>query len=235
MRAAIPIGPRRPTTLPYVLRSLAKYADVDSVITVGERPKGIEPDLHIDSPNTGKTYDNVAGHLRKVAELGGQFIWCDDDTFTVKPWEPGIYVRGYSIAEMLRHNPNQGTWSEAVRKSIEVMRANGFDPAKVPAGTTHRPWLLKSDRVLRTLDMMGSGSFRALYVAGLRKLIVAPDPKIVGRGMPREDADVISVYHDSWRYNAGRIVREMFPEPSQWETEPVAEVSLHRGPRRHRH
>lgn len=234
-RVVIPIGPKRPLCLPYVIRSLVLNAGVTEVVTVGERPIGIEPDLHIDSPNRGKPAANVAGHLKLAAEqVGGQFIWCDDDTFTITPWEPGVYVRPFSIAKMLRENPNRGAWSDAVRKSIEVMKAKGFDPEKVPAGTVHRPWLVKSDRVLRTLQDLDGGSFKALYVAGLRKLIVAGDAKLVGRGVPMPDASVISVYHDSWRYSAGRMIRDMFAEPTRWETAPP-EVSVMRGPRRHRH
>ena len=239
-RVVIPIGRGRPDTLPYVLRSLSEHAGVTEVITVGERPKGIEPDQHIDSPNDGQPHVNIAGHLRRVCEsIDGEFIWCDDDMFTMKPWTPGVYVRPFSIAYMLSHNANRGYWSQAVRNSIKVMKQWGHDPETVPCGPTHRPWLINTERTIEivdALDAVGGGSFRALYVAGLDGLIEVSDPKIWGRGMPKPGADVISVFNDSWRYNAGRIVKETFTEPSRWESAPTEGMAVAaRGPARARH
>lgn len=190
-------------------------------MTIGVRPEGVTPDHHIDSPNTGRPHQNVAGHLRKAAELGGEFIWCDDDTFTLKPWTPGVYVRPFSIAYMLKDNRNRGYWSQAVAASVKVMEGMGYDPEKVPCGTVHRPWLVDPARALNTLDILdriGGGSFKALYVAGLDGVIEANDIKIVGRGVIPPTADVVSLFLNSWGSNAGRIVREMFPEPSPWDT-----------------
>lgn len=229
MKAVIPLGARRPATLPYVLRSLAENAGVTQVVTVGEHPEGIEPDLHIDSPNDAKPHVNVAGHLRRAAEtLGGSFIWIDDDTFLMAPWVPGVYVRRHSIADMLRWFPNKGAWSAAVRASIAVMVSQGYDPVKVPCGTIHRPWLVDSKRALRTLDALdavGGGSFKALYCAGLPGVIEADDAKVLGRQMPDPQADVISVVAQSWQTNAGRIVRERFVEPSRWESTPTTDTA----------
>lgn len=221
MRVVIPIGRGRPTTLPHVLRTWVAHSDITELVTVGERPAGIEPDLHIDSPNDGKPHQNVAGHLRRVAEMGGEFIWTDDDTFLLKPWTPGVYVAEYSIAHMLRQFPSRGYWSVAVRASIKIMEAWGFNPEEVPCGTVHRPWLIESERTLTTLDALdavGGGSFKALYVAGLEGTLNGGNPKIVGRGMPGPDTEVMSLFNDSWRYNAGRQVREAFTEATRWET-----------------
>lgn len=192
---------------------------------MGERPEGIEPDHHIDSPNDSQPHVNIAGHLRRVCEtIDGEFIWCDDDTFTLRPWTPGVYVHRHSIAGMLRVYPNRGTWSQAVRASIKVMIEWGYDPEAVPCGTVHRPWLVSTDRVRKVvdaLDEVGGGSFKALYPAGLTDLIEASNPKILGRKVPHPDSDVISLFMDSWRFNAGRLVRETFTEPSRWEPEPT--------------
>ena len=239
-RVVIPIGRGRPDTLPYVLRSLAEHAGVTEVITVGERPKGIEPDQHIDSPNDGQPHVNIAGHLRRVCEaIDGEFIWTDDDTFTMKPWVPGVYVHRHSIAGMLRVYPNQGTWSQAVRNSIKVMKQWGHDPETVPCGTVHRPWLVSTDRVRMVTDALNAvrgGSFRALYPAGLPNVVEASNPKILGRNVPHPDSDVISLFNDSWRYNAGRIVRETFTESSRWESAPIEGMAVAaRGPARARH
>jgi hypothetical protein len=230
MRVVIPIGKSRPGTLPYVLRSLAEHAGITEVITVGEAPKGIEPDRHIDSPNANKPHVNIAGHLRRVCEaIEGDWIWTDDDTFTLKPWTPGVYVHKHSVAGMLRVYPNRGTWSQAVRASIKVMTEWGYDPEEVPCGTVHRPWLVSTDRVrlvVDTLDEVGGGSFRALYPAGLSDLIEASNPKILGRKVPHPDSDVISLFDDSWKTNAGRIVRETFTERSRWESGPSEGMAL---------
>ena len=240
MLCVIPIGRSRPLTLPYVLRSLAEHTPITELVTVGEPPKGIKPDRHIDSPNGGQPHVNIAGHLRRVCDaIDGDFIWCDDDTFTMKPWTPGVYVHRYSIAGMLRVYPNQGTWSHAVRASIKVMTEWGYDPEEVPCGTVHRPWLVSVDRarmVIDALDAVGGGSFRALYVAGLDDVIEASNPKILGRKVPHPDSDVISLFNDSWRANAGRIVRGTFTEPSRWEPEPTEDMAATtRGPARARH
>lgn len=234
MIAVVPLGRSRPTTLPYVLRSL-HYAGVTELVTVGQRPDGIEPDRHIESPNDAKPHLNVAGHLRKAADLFDEFIWLDDDTVFLADWTPGVYVRPFSIAHMLRSNPTRGSWSKAVRAAIGVMAGWGYDPETVPCGTVHRPWLVHADRVRKTLDGLdevGGGSFKALYVAGLEGTVPADDPKVWGHGFPDADADMVSFEAGSWRYNAGRVVRERFGEPSRWETEPLPDVR--RGPRRHR-
>jgi hypothetical protein len=239
VRAVIPVGRGRPPCLPYVARSLAKHASITELVTVGERPTTLEPDLHLDSPNAGKPYQNVAGHLRLAAELGGEFIWCDDDTFLMKPWTPGVYVRPFSIAHMLRENPNVGGWSVAVRNSITVMKEWGYDPEQVPCGPVHKPWLVESSRVIKTLDgldTVGGGSFKALYVAGLEGVIETDDVKIVNaRGLPSPKADVVSVHPHSWAKNTGNAIRQAFPERSRWESEPPTEnADNRRGPQRHK-
>lgn len=236
MRLVIPIGRSRPPTLPHVLRSFVVHSDITELVTVGEHPQGITPDRHIPSPNAGKPHENVAGHLRRVAEEYAEFVWCDDDTFLLKPWVPGVYVAPYSIAHMLREYPNRGYWSQAVRASIKVMQGWGYDPEQVPCGTVHRPWLVSADRTLTVLDALGAvggGSFKALYVAGLDGTLIGGNPKIYGRGLPGESTDVISLFNDSWKMNAGRIMRETYREPSRWETAPLVEAGQRRGPRRH--
>jgi hypothetical protein len=244
VRLVIPVGRGRPTTLPYVLRSAVENTDVTELVTVGERPKGVEADRHIDSPNTDKPHVNIAGHLRRVCKVyDGEFVWCDDDMFFLKPWVPGVYVRAYSIAGMLRLYPSRGHWSQAVRSSIKVMESWGYDPEEAPCGTIHRPWLVETGRVMRTveaLEAVGGGSFKALYVAGLEGVITAGDPKVVGRVAPRADADMVSVLANSWQKAAGQIVRQRFPTPSRWESTPTEDMAAVgsgqlRGPhRRHR-
>lgn len=222
MRAVIPTGLKRAPTLIHAVRSLEANAGITELVTVGAPPEGITPDIHIDSPNTRAPHINVCGHLRRAAEaFGGEFVWTDDDTFCVKPWTPGVYVRGYSIAQMLRKYPNRSSWSLSVRSAIEVMVAQGYDPEEVPCGTIHRPWLVDADRAVRTLDALdevGGGSFKALYVCGMSDVIAAPDPKVTGRAVPPPKRDVISLDGKSaWRSNSGRIMRETFTVPSRWE------------------
>lgn len=221
-RAVIPIGPKRAPTLIHAVRSLDAHAGITELVTVGARPEGIEPDYHIESPNDKAAHKNVCGHLRRVCEaFGGEFVWTDDDTFTIKPWTPGVYVRGYSIAQMLRKYPNRSTWSQSVRNAIQVMKAQGYDPETVPCGTIHRPWLVDAERALQTLDALdevGGGSFRSLYVAGMDDVIPAADPKVSGRAMPPAHRDVVSLDGKSaWTKNAGRLMREQFRFPSGWE------------------
>lgn len=236
MILAVPIGRARPATLPHVLRSWTVHSDISTLVTVGEPPQGVIPDVHIPSPNTGRPHENVAGHLRKVAEEYPEFVWCDDDTFLLKPWIPGVYVAPYSIGHMLAEFPSRGHWSHAVRASIKVMEAWGYNPAEVPCGTVHRPWLVSAERTLTVLDALdgvGGGSFKALYVAGLDGVLIGGNPKLLGRDMPGLDSDVISLFNDSWKYNAGRIMRETFTEPSRWEVPAEMPTPGLRGPRRH--
>lgn len=233
----VPIGRGRPATLPHVLRSFTAHSDITELVTVGEPPQGVIPDRHIPSPNAGRPHENIAGHLRKVAAEYAEFVWCDDDTFLLKPWTPGVYVAEYSIAHMLRQYPSRGHWSLAVRASIKVMQDWGYDPEEVPCGTVHRPWLVTAERTLKVvdaLDAVGGGSFKALYPAGLDGTLTGGNPKIYGRGLPGEDSDVISLFNDSWKYNAGRIMRETFTVPSRWEIPPETVAVGLRGPRRHR-
>jgi hypothetical protein len=195
---------------------------VTRIVTVGERPTTIEPDHHIDSPNFSAPYINVLGHLRRVVAWLDvpEFVYNADDTFPMTTWTPGVYVRKYSIADHIRHYPNHGTYTKAVKASVSIMVAQGYDPEQVPCGAIHRPMLIDRTRAAATLDLIesaGGAGFKVLYVAGLDNVIPTYDPKIHGRGMPKPDADVISVVAESWRHNAGRLVRERFTEPSRYE------------------
>ena len=133
--------------------------------------------------------------------------------------------------------PTAATGRRRSRASIKVMQGWGYDPEEVPCGTVHRPWLVSADRALKTLDALdavGGGSFKALYVAGLEETLIGGNPKVYGRGLPGADSDVISLFNDSWKMNAGRIMRETFTEPSRWETQSEL-AGTRRGPhRRHR-
>lgn len=222
MKAVIPLGRNRPPTLPYVCRALEANTPVTEIVTVGETPS-IKPDLHIASPN-----DKRHGHLNVLQHLAtaldqitdAEFVWIADDVFPLKPWTPGVYVRKASIAAHLRMYASRGAYSRAIRASVEIIRDLGHDPEQVPCGSIHRPWLVNADRVRDSVKLVqekGDGEWKTVYVAGLNDTIPAGDPKLVGRGMPKPNADMISVFVDSWRYNAGRIIRETFPDPSRWE------------------
>lgn len=223
MRAVVPIGKGRPPSLPYAARALEQYAGVTELWTVGERPTTLTPDRHIDSPNTAKpVYLNVITHLRAaLAEMDGEpFIWTADDIFPMRAWLPGLYVRKESLAAHLRRYSNKGNYTHATRASVNLVRAWGYDPEEVPCGAIHRPWVVDPERARRVTDAVwaqGAGEWKMLYVAGAVGAQPVGDPKIFGHGMPQPDADMISTENQSWRRNAGRIVREAFRTPSRWE------------------
>lgn len=223
MIAVIPVGRKRAPTLPYVLRSLEAHSDITRLVTVGEPPAGVTPDRHIPSANDQRTpYLNVLGHLHRAAESidADRFVWMDNDMFLMAPWTPAVYVRKYSIARHLADYPNLGPYTAQVKAAVKVMVSQGHDPEQVPCGPIHRPWLVETDRVLATvkaLEDVGGGSFKTLYVAGLDGVVPANDAKVMGRGVPKPGVDVVSTVSQSWRSNAGRIVREAFTEPSRWE------------------
>ena len=243
MIAVIPLGPNRPSTLPYVLRALERNTDVTRVVTVGHPPTGITPDLHLPSPNNRRPYRNVLGHLRRVTETITEesFVWVDDDTFALKPWTPGVYVRPFSIAKHLRDHPNLGPYSQMIRATVRLISEAGHDPEATPCGPCHRPWLVDTARARATVAAVEpvGASFKGFYVAGLSGTIPVTESKIVGRGLPRPDAEVVSVYNDSWRHNAGRIIRQRFTEPSRWESasphEDTAVAASGPAPAHHRH
>ena len=223
MRAVIPLGRGRPASLVYAARALEQHAGVTELWTVGETPQGLTPDHHIPSPNTAKpTYLNVLAHLRAaLAEMDGQpFIWSADDIFPMVPYQPGVYVRKESLAAHLRRYSNKGHYTQAVRASIVLVRGLGFDPEQVPCGAIHRPWLVDPERARWVTDSVhahGAGEWKLAYVAGAIGTTPVGDPKIFGHGLPQPDADMISTEPGSWRYNAGRIIRETFKTPSRWE------------------
>lgn len=223
MLAVIPLGRGRPATLAYTLRSLEAYAGITEVWTVGERPSSVTPDRHIDSPNDQKaSYLNVEQHIRAVLPLlDGPFVWTADDIFTLTPWTPGVYVRRDTLAEHLRAYSGKGHYTRAVRGSIEIVRARGYDPETVPTGAGHRPWLVQPSRVADAVGAVvdhGEGAWPMVYVAGLDGVIPAGNSKVQGHNMIQKNADVASTDPHSWRRNAGRVIRETFRTPSRWET-----------------
>lgn len=222
MLAVVPLGRGRPPTLNYAVRTLEQYAGITELWTVGEAPTTLTPDRHIDSPNDQKVaYLNVHQHLRAVlTELDAPFVWTSDDIFTLKHWKPAVYVRRDTLAEHLRTYSNKSHYTRAVRASIELVRARGYDPEKVPTGAGHRPWLVDPDRareVAAAVDERGEGSWAMVYVAGLGDTIPAGNSKVHGHNMIHHDADVASTMPQSWKYNAGRLIRETFKTPSRWE------------------
>ena len=221
MIGVIPVGRNRPDSLRYAVRALAMFTPVDFLITVGETPKGITPDVHYPRPNTASPpIVNTNGHLRHVAErLARPFIWTADDIFPMKPWTPTVHVRTYPIARHLSDFPNVAGYSKGVREAVSVLREWGHDPSVVPCGPIHRPILLHPDRILRCLDALSpTGSWLTLYP--VLADVVAPigDCKIVGgNAEPRDDVDCLSTDAASWRGAAGRFVRDRLTAPSRWE------------------
>jgi hypothetical protein len=223
MRAVIPVGKGRPSSLPYALRALEEYAGVTEVWTVGQRPDGVTPDHHIDSPNNRRPlYFNTLGHLRAaLADMdGAPFVWTADDIYPMAPWAPAVYARKQTLAGHLRDYPNRGNYTTAVKASVALVERMGHDPELTWCGAVHRPWLVEPERARRITDAVweqGAGEWKMVYVAGLEDVVPVGDPKIFGHGMPQPGADMISTEVQSWRRNAGRLVRERFTTPSRWE------------------
>lgn len=221
--AVIPLGRGRPGSLPYALRALETHAGVTEVWTVGERPEKVTPDRHVDSPNNRPAgYLNVQAHLELVLpDILDPFIWTSDDIFTLTPWTPGVYVRKDTLAEHLRTYANKGHYTRAVKASTEIVRALGYDPETTPTGAGHRPWLVEPFRTrdaLKAVDEHGAGWWMFVYVAGLEGVIPSGNSKIhAPHQLVAKGADMASTGPQSWRRNAGRQIREMFPTPSRWE------------------
>ena len=216
------MGRGRPLSLVHAVRALEAHAGITELWTVGETPKGLTPDRHIDSPNDQKQlYLNVQQHLTAaLAELDGPFVWTADDIFPLKPWAPGVYTRKDTLAEHLRTYANKGHYTRAVRASAEIVRARGYDPEKVPTGAGHRPWLVDPDRArdaVKAVADRGEGSWAMVYVAGLDGTIPAGNSKVHGHQMIQPTADMASTEAQSWKRNAGRVIRETFKAPSRWE------------------
>jgi hypothetical protein len=217
--AVIPHRARRSNEIVYAARGLEAHADVGHLIVIGDRPQGITPDEYWPSSNADSPHTNVNRHLRLAAERLPEFCWHHDDTFLLALWVPGVYVRRYSIAKHLSDFPRIRGYSELVRASIQAMRTEGYDPALVPCGAIHRPWLIQSARALATLDRLApDGHFMSLYVAGLENVIPIGEAKIKTLAVPREDADCISTEPRSWAGPAGKMIRRKLSEPSRWET-----------------
>lgn len=216
------MGRGRPPTLIYAVRALEQYAGITELWTVGETPTTLTPDRHIPSPNDQKaSYLNVQQHLRTaLADLDGPFVWTSDDIYPLKPWTPGVYTRRDTLAAHLRTYSNKGHYTRAVRASVELVRARGYDPEEVPTGAGHRPWLVDPERardVVAAVDERGEGSWAMVYVAGLDGTIPAGNSKVHGHNMIHTDADMASTEPQSWKRNAGRTIRETFKTPSRWE------------------
>jgi hypothetical protein len=225
MIAVMPHGLKRVGTTPYVTRALEANTPITRLIVVGAAPYGITPDDYWESPNTKRNHENVNGHLRLAAtrllEEGVEsFVWIADDTFPLKPWTPVTHVRPFSIAAHLAEYPNIRGYSNLIRISMRVMRAEGYDPHLVPCGAIHRPMLVETKRVLQTLDKLPAEShFKSLYVAGLKDVVPTYEAGIKTRtAVPKPTVDCISTAPPSWAGEAGKFIRRKLSEPSRWET-----------------
>jgi hypothetical protein len=216
----IPVGRNRPDSLVHAARALERYTPVDFLVTVGETPRGIRPDVHYPRPNTAAPpIVNTSAHLRFVAErLTAPFVWTADDIFPLAPWVPTVHVRAYPIARHLRDFPRVAGYSEGVREGIEVLKQWGHDPEQVPCGPIHRPILLHPDRILRCLDALSPrGSWLTVYPVLADETVPVGDCKIVGGGaVPRDDVGCLSTTGQSWEGAAGQFVRGRLSSPSRW-------------------
>jgi hypothetical protein len=217
----IPVGRGRTDSLRWAVRALERYTPVDFLVTVGETPQGIRPDVHFDRPNTGRPpIVNTSAHLRHVAErLTAPFVWSADDIFPLKDWTPTVHVRRYPISQHLADFPRVHGYSDGVREGVKVLGEWGHDPSSVPCGPIHRPTLLHPDRILRCLDAMSpSGSWLTVYPVLADTLTPADDCKIMsGSAVPRDDVDCLSTDVRSWKGTAGQFVRAKLTVPSRWE------------------
>jgi hypothetical protein len=219
--AALPVGRGRTDSLRWAVRALEAHTPVDFLVTVGERPTTIRPDVHFDRPNTSKPpIVNTSAHLRHVAErLTEPFVWSADDIFPLAPWTPTVHVRRYPISQHLADFPRVAGYSDGVREAVKVLTEWGHDPGVVPCGPIHRPILLHPERILRCLDALSpSGSWLTLYPVLADVVVPADDCKIVsGSAVPRDDIDCVSTEGRSWKGATGQFVRARLSSPSRWE------------------
>lgn len=218
--------------LRYALRSWETNLHLGStleLITVGDCPSWLDPDLHIPGNKQSSMPFNVFDNVRLASEhvarsvYGGDALYMNDDFFCLDPVGAVLPIkRDISLADHMAQFPDRGGtwWAQSLRLTASWLADLGFPHPD--SYEVHRPLPAVPSAMFEALSRwdMGSGDmvpqWRTVYGV-LNKVDAFPvrDAKLSHR-QPGVGTPWVSTTDQTFRIYAKSMVRR-FQKPSRWE------------------
>ena len=218
--------------LRYAIRSREENLHLGSpleLLTVGYKPKWLEPDAHIE----GNRYDSVAlavwDNVMLASEqvdrsvYGGDALYMNDDFFCLDPTGAVLPVRrNVTLAEHIANYPGNPSlwWPRSLRLTASWLSEVGFPHPW--SYEVHRPLLAAPGAMIEALSQWDRGmkdivpQWRTVY--GTLNRVEAYPVKDAKLGLNQHGigSPWVSTSDASWRRFAPPI-RQRFQKPSRWE------------------
>ena len=223
--------------LKYSLRSLEKNASIliDNVWIVGEMPTWASNLNHLPAGNPFSRIEDFRAKVTAAANhphVSEQFLLMHDDFFLIKPIEKfQAYHMGSLhdyIDEMFQDPTISRRYVKVVETTYNWMKSQGFSDQLTWQG--HRPLLWDKARLADSLKKYPKGL--ALDVVGLYEMAGSEHRDYATRGVNSKvyetevslkeklqqlDHPWLSTSDSAFSGRAGAFIRQMFPEPSDYE------------------
>lgn len=226
----VPVRKGENPELRYAIRSWVRHAGMveglDRLVTVGDHPDWLEPDLHIPGNLHRSGPVNVFENIRTACTsglLGDRAVIANDDMFAVDATDPTEVCYRRPLAEHIRGLQQNTWWSASLRLTHAYLRAHG-----VPQPLSfelHRPLAVNTAAMGSVLAEAWSGhgfppQWRTLYgnLAGPSSPTQARDSKVLSR-RGEITGPWISTTDGAWKLGWGDRIMHMFPEPTMWEND----------------
>lgn len=172
---------------------------------------------------------NIEGNVRVLcdADISDTFVLVDDDMFLLEDIDEWpLWCRHQRLDEWVATFDDsrtiRGNFREALEYQLELLQAWGYDHPL--SFNLHTPQRVDKTEMAKRLDdarihnaARSVGRGRSLVNQDAEAPIPIDDVKL-RKTTDLIDGAMVSLNRASWRYKAGRALRELFDEPAPWET-----------------
>lgn len=179
-------------SLPYVIASIRKHTDYTPV-TVGHDHGLCDHIPTIQLPGRANAFKNTANAMRTaIHEIAEPLIWCDDDTYWLRPAQPTRWAIG-----TLENDNGPSVYQQRKHTTWQTLRSLGLPTYDYES---HTP-LPVNDLDAMNLALNLTGTMRSLYgnLTG-QPDVIAPDVKMRRKDASLPDAAWASTHGDPNRY-----------------------------------
>jgi len=215
--------------LRYSIRSTVKNLPEGRIWVVGGKPDWYTGD-YIYVPQTGSGHKNVWDQLRVVCnneEISDDFVLMNDDFFTIKKLETVEYFYGERMATVLARYAESGQTNYGYQRLFNktyqrLSRRNIKDPLDYEL---HVPMKMNKEKLLAVLDdkTLHRSTYGNTYnVGGTETYDVKVYSTTELRGkfydLVEEDLNYISSQDSNFDFIFDFVLKDMFPDPSPYES-----------------
>lgn len=224
-----------PDEIRYSLRSIEKNFEHGKVWFYCGKPKGIQPDRYVSTPQSGITkWQKARSSLIQICkndEITEDFWLFNDDFFILKPWENEGPLHCGMLRDLIlrvekRHGCKTTLYTQQLRNCEAALKEQGLPTF---AYTLHAPMLVNRAKMLGALKAFPNcPMFRSLY-GNYAELggDYCQDNKIYKTSQSiKEDVAFVSTTEKTFTGEVKDYIRNMFPEPCKYESGPKISVII---------